>query len=256
MSKALALGDRLSAGDTLFAGWSILPEPLLAEGMARSGFDAVLIDAQHGLHDVLSVMRSISAVRAAGKPSIVRIPVGDTAFASRALDFGADCIVAPMINSEADARALVSATKFPPIGERSWGPARALYLHEQEPQAYLEAANRSTLTLAMIETDRALGALDDILGVPGIDGVFVGPSDLSVTMTNGERIAAGDPMLDDALARVADAANSARKIAGVYAATGERGAFFRSLGYRLIGLGGDAAYLAAGAVSMMAEAKS
>ncbi len=255
MTISAAFAERLSAGETLYAGWSLLPEPLLAEGMARSGFDAVLIDVQHGLHDVQSVMRSISAVSAAGKPSIVRIPVGDNAFASRALDFGADCIVAPMINTVDDARALVAATKYPPIGERSWGPARALYLHDKEPQQYLEAANRATITLAMIETDRALGALDDILGVPGIDGVFVGPSDLSVTMTDGARIAATDPLLDDAVTRIADTVNAARKIVGVYAVTGERGAFYRSLGYNLIGIGGDSAYLAAGAASMISAAK-
>ena len=81
---------------------------------------------QHGLHDTQSVMRSIGGVAYAGKPALVRIAVGDFAMASRALDFGAEAVIAPMINSVADAKALVAATKYPPIGERSWGPIRAM----------------------------------------------------------------------------------------------------------------------------------
>jgi 4-hydroxy-2-oxoheptanedioate aldolase len=253
---APVLAERLRAGETLLSGWSTLPEPFVAEALARGGFDCVTFDQQHGMHDTASVMRGISAVSHMGKPSLVRIPVGDNAFASRALDMGAEAIIAPMINNAEEARALVAATKYPPIGERSWGPPRALILRGHEPQAHLEMGNRVTVTIAMIETDQALGALDDILSVPGIDGVFVGPSDLSITMSDGAKVAAMDPMLDDALAMIADKANAARKIAGAYAATGERAAYFRSLGYRLIGLGSDVVCLAAGSRSFLAASKA
>ena len=157
---------------------------------------------QHGLHDIGSVMRGIGAIALAGKPALVRIPVGDNATASRVLDMGAEAVIAPMINTVAEARALVAAMKYPPIGERSWGPNRVLAMRGTEPQVYLESGNRASLAFGMIETRRALAALDDILGVDGLDGVFVGPSDLSVTLSDGARIAPFDP-----IARCADPAD-------------------------------------------------
>ena len=142
-------------------------------------------DVQHGLHDTRSVMEGIGAVALAGKPSLVRLPVGDNALASRVLDMGAEGVIAPMINTEAEAQALVAATKYPPVGERSWGPRRTMSLTGNDAQVHLETANARTFTFAMIETARALTALEDILAVSGIDGVFVGPSDLSVTLSTG-----------------------------------------------------------------------
>ena len=246
-----SLAGRLRAGETLISGWSALPEPLVAEAIARLGFDCVTLDMQHGLHDARSVSQSIGGIVLAGKPAIVRIPVGDNAFASRALDMGAQAVIAPMINTVAEARAFVAATKYPPVGERSWGPARALALSGNSPQAHLETSNAGTLAFAMIETDRAVGALDDILAVAGLDGVFVGPSDLSVTLSDGKKIAPFDADLDVALRRIADIANAAGKIAGAFTATVGRVKHFRSFGYRLLALGSDSAYLAAGATAML-----
>ncbi len=120
-------------------------------------------------------MRGIGAIAFAGKPALVRIAVGDNATASRVLDMGAEAVVAPMINTVAEARALVAATKYPPLGERSWGPSRVLALRGTEQQAHLSGDNAVSMTFAMIETRRALEVLDDILAVEGIDGVFVGP---------------------------------------------------------------------------------
>jgi 4-hydroxy-2-oxoheptanedioate aldolase len=249
---APVLAERLRAGETLLSGWCTLPESLVAEAVARAGFDCVTIDAQHGLHDPGSVMRAIGGIVHAGRPALVRLPVGDNALASRVFDMGAEAVIAPMINSAEDARALIAGTKFPPVGERSWGPARVLALRGSEPQAYLESANRTSLALAMIETDRALGALDDILAVKGLDGVFVGPSDLSVSFSDGKQIAPFDPSLDDAIRRIADLANAAGKIAGAFAANADRARTFRDWGFRLIAVGTDQAYLANGAKAMLA----
>ncbi|MEJ0098181.1 MAG: aldolase/citrate lyase family protein [Bauldia sp.] len=249
--EAPSLAARLRAGETLISAWSTLPEPLVAEAIARQGFDCVTLDMQHGLHDTRSVSHGIGGVALAGKAAIVRIPVGDNAFASRALDMGAQAIIAPMINTAAEARALVAATKYPPVGERSWGPARALQFSGNNPQVHLETSNAGTLALAMTETSRAVAALDEILAVAGLDGIFVGPSDLSVTLSDGRKIAPFDADLDVTLRRIADAANAAGKIAGAFAATSERARHFRSLGYRLLALGSDSAYLAAGVKVML-----
>jgi 4-hydroxy-2-oxoheptanedioate aldolase len=249
---APALATRLRAGETLVSAWCGIPEPLVAELSARAGFDCVTLEMQHGLQDVASVMRGIGAVALAGKPAVVRIPVGDYALASRVLDMGAEAVIAPMVNSVADARAFVAATKYPPIGERSWGPNRTLTLRGTQPQEHLDSENRVSLAFAMIETRRALEVLDDILAVEGIDGVFVGPSDLSITLSDGKRIAPFDKSLDAPIRLIADRAHAAGKIPGVFAAVPERARLFRDFGYRFIALGSDQAYLTGGAKAMLA----
>jgi len=249
---AAPLAQRLRAGEVLVSGWSTLTDPVLAETVARQGFDCVILDMQHGMHDIRSVGQCISALALAGKPGIVRIPLGDNASASRALDLGAQAVIAPMINSLADARAFVAAVKYPPVGQRSWGPNRAMALSGKTPQTQLQTNDAETLAIVMIETDRALAALTEILAVPGIDGVFVGPSDLSVSLSAGARIAPGDANLDGALAAIATAATAAGKFACIYSGTGQRARHHLSLGYRLIAVGADTTYVAAGASELLA----
>ena len=251
------LAERLRAGETLISGWTQLPEPLVSELVARQGFDAVTMDMQHGLHDTQSVMRSISGVAYAGKPAIVRIAVGDNATASRALDFGAEAVIAPMINSADDARALVAATKYPPVGDRSWGPIRAMtVLSVPDLPAQLRTANRDTMVFAMVETARAIEVADEILAVDGIDGVFMGPSDLSVTLSGGKQIAATADWLDAPIRTLADRAAVAGKVAGAFAVNAARARFFIASGYRFICLGADQTYLAEGAKAMLAAARA
>ncbi len=184
MSEAVVgmLAEALKAETPLFCAWVGINEPAVAEALAREAFDAVVLDMQHGAFDFVGASRAILSVALAGKPTIVRVPVGEFALASRLLDAGAAGVIAPMINSRDDAQRLVAFTKFPPLGERSWGPRAVLPLSGLDAPAYLAAANAMTQTIAMIETRAALDALDDILGVEGIDGVFVGPSDLSIAL--------------------------------------------------------------------------
>jgi len=249
------LVDALCSGETVVSAWVTLPDALVAELVARSAFGAVTLDIQHGLHDARSVMRSIGGVALAGKPSLVRLAVDDFAMASRCLDFGADGVIAPMINSVADARRLVAATKYPPLGERSWGPVRAVPLSGvTDSTTYLTEANRSTLAIAMIETRTAFEALDDILAVDGIDGVFVGPSDLSVTLTGGQRVAPDDVIVEAPIREIARRTKAADKLAGAFAGNGSRVRFYREAGYQLIALASDQAYLARGINEMLADA--
>ncbi|WP_018185115.1 HpcH/HpaI aldolase family protein [Kaistia granuli] len=247
----------LRSRGTCLTAWIATPEPLLAENAARVGFDCVTLDMQHGLHDPVSIMRGIGAVALGGVPAIVRIPVGDFAMASRALDKGASAIIAPMINSAEDARAFAMATKYPPIGERSWGPVRAMQLAgAADGGAYLRSANAETLTFAMIETRAAVAALDEILAVPGIDAVFIGPSDLSIALSDGADV---NPMRADNQAAAADIlarARKAGKLAGIFAITGAQAKHYRALGYDFIALGTDGAYFRLGASTMLAEARA
>ncbi len=251
------LRARLDAGETLFTAWSAIPDPLVAEFLARSSFDAVTLDMQHGCHSTDSVMRGVAAVMLAGKPAIVRVPVGRFEMASRALDFGAAAVIAPMVNSVADAKAFAAAMKFPPVGERSWGPTRVLgLLGQSNPQEYLETANRNTLAIAMIETRAAQAITDEILAVDGIDGVFVGPSDFSIALSNGAQIAPNDPEMLAAAAEIAAKAERAGKIACTLGANAEAGRRAREQGFRLIALGNDFLYLGAGANALVSGSKA
>lgn len=254
-SSVEALKAALGAGDPVFMAWCGLPEPGIPGLLAReAGFGCVALDMQHGAIDFLTAARAIPLVAAAGKPCLPRIPVGEFGTASRLLDAGASGIIAPMINSVEDARAFAAAVKFPPVGGRSWGPGGALALTGLKPPEYFGRANDFTLSFAMIETREALGRIDAILAVPGIDGIFIGPSDLSIGLSNG---AALDPdgrevnaAIDDALAR----ARAAGRFAAIYAPTGERAGDFARRGYDLVAIGSDTGFLRAGAAAMRAAA--
>ena len=251
-----SLGRRLRAGETVHIGWCGLPYPIIPELIAREGFVAVGIDSQHGLWDVGTIMQAVAAVRQAGAAPIVRIPLGDFALASRALDFGAEGVIAPMINTESDARAFVAATKFPPIGERSWGPTRALTLAGvSDPSVYLREANDAIVTFAMIETRTALDNLDAILAVPGLDAVFLGPSDLSITLSDGATLNQTSPDVEKAYDRVIAAAQKAKKIPGAYCPTADRAVALAKRGVRFMAITSDIAMLRAGAAAALKAIK-
>jgi len=248
---AASLARRLRDGELLYMGWVGLPEPLIAELVGRAGFDCVCLEAQHALMTASAVVRGISAVALAGTPSVVRIPIDAYALASQVLDSGAEAVIAPMINTVEDARKLVAATKYPPLGARSWGPVRTMTLRGIDPPTQLANANSETLALAMIETAEALDNLDDILAVDGIDGVFVGPSDLSVSLSGGASISPLDAALDDTIADIAARARAVGKITSAFAATPERAKTFRGMGYQLVAIGSDQIYLANGIKAML-----
>jgi 4-hydroxy-2-oxoheptanedioate aldolase len=255
MSSITALGERLKEKSPVITAWLGIPEPWIAGVMAREPYDAVTLDMQHGTYDLAAVVRAIPLIAAAGKPALARIPVGEFQTASKILDAGASGIVAPMINTVEDARRFAGFMKFPPVGERSWGPLGAMTLSGLAPADYLSRANGFSVSFAMIETREALANLDDILAVPGLDGIFMGPSDLSITLSRGSTLdvhgAEVEKALDHALAR----ARAAGKLAGAYSATGERAAEFVKRGFSYIALGSDTTALRAGAQAALKAAR-
>lgn len=254
---AFSLPTRLRAGAPVWSGWLGLPDPIFADLVARSGVDAVVLDLQHGFLDPGAVVGAIAAVVAAGRPAVVRVPVEDFALASRVLDFGAAGVIAPMINSAADARRLVDFVKYPPRGRRSWGPGRGMAFSGAADRAdYLARADRLTFALAMIETREGLEALDEILAVDGIDGVFVGPNDLCIALTDGAVVDPEASLLDEPLTRIASAARRAGKIAGIFGGAGARARRLAGMGYGFVSLGMDATYVQTGLAALLAEAKA
>ena len=243
-----SLAARLRAGETVHTGWCGLAAPMVAEIVAREGFAAVTLDSQHGMWDLAGLATGIAAVRQGGSAPIVRVPLADFAMVSRVLDFGAEGVIAPMINTEADARAFASAAKFPPIGERSWGPHRACMLAGIPDQKdYLAQANDHIVTLAMIETRTALANIDAIAATPGIDGLFLGPSDLSIALSAGKTLDLESDVVEAELDRIVAAERKAGKIAGAYCASAERAMAVAKRGMRFCAISSDMAFLRAGA---------
>lgn len=247
-----SLAEMLRAGETVLTAWSSVPDRGFISLLATQPFDAITLDMQHGGHDERSVFDGVEAVLTKTKPCVVRIPVGRFDMASRALDFGADAVIAPMINSVEDAESFAAAMKYPPAGGRSWGASRAIGLRGiAGGNDYLKSANGSTLAFAMIETREALALLDEILAVDGIDGVFVGPADFSIAWTNGETF---DPRLEDMMGAVGDIASQAKgvgKLAGVFAANPADTPRYVSMGYSFVAVGFDVAVVAKGASAVL-----
>jgi 4-hydroxy-2-oxoheptanedioate aldolase len=251
-----AFAERVRKGAPAFAAWCGMPEPLVPEIMCREGFDCAVLDMQHGAVDYACAMQGIASVALAGKAAIVRIAVGDFTTASRVLDGGAAGVIAPMVNSVADAKQLAAFTKFPPMGERSWGPHKALALTGLAPLDYLAQANGFSLTIAMIETRAAMAALDDILAVDGIDGVFVGPSDLSIALTNGAAVNQLHPEVDKAMDHIVARAKAAGKFASAFCGDGKRAAEVAANGYQLMSVGTDNVLLRAGCKAALEAARA
>ena len=247
------LAARLRAGETIVTMWSSLAVPLLAEMGGRAGYESITLDMQHGFHDLASVREGIAAARLGGAHAVVRPPVDDFANVSRALDLGAEAVIMPMINSPDDAMALVVAAKYPPQGARSWGPHRAAMLLGRTPAEYLAEANSETLVLAMIETPAALAALDDILAVDGLDGVFVGPGDLSLTLSEGREVAPSSAPVQAHAADIATRTLAAGKVAGIYCNSAADATSAIGMGYRFVAHGSDLAMFAAEASRKRAE---
>jgi 4-hydroxy-2-oxoheptanedioate aldolase len=191
------------------------------------------------------------------KPAVVRIPVGRFDMASRALDFGADAVIAPMVNTIEDARAFAAAMKYPPLGQRSWGPTFAMGRRRvNDTAAWLARGNAETLAFAMIETREALAILDDILAVPGIDGIFVGPADFSIAWSGGAAMNPGLEDMMEAIAQVGRRTRAAGKHAAIYVVDPALTGRYVEMGFRLFAMGAEARFMALGATSLLDAAKA
>ncbi|MGB8040309.1 MAG: aldolase/citrate lyase family protein, partial [Pseudolabrys sp.] len=249
---AFALARRLRAGETVYGAWCMIGSPVVAETIAREGFAAVVLDAQHGLWDVSSLVAGAGAVNHAGAAPMVRVPLNDFAMVSRALDFGAEAIIAPMINDADDAGRLAAAAKYPPVGERSWGPIRAMPLQGYSaPVDYLREANSGTLAFAMIETAAALANVEAIAATPGIDALFVGPYDLATALSSGKAQDVQAPAVEQAIDRICTAAKTAGKIPGIYCRDAESAVAMAKRGFRFIIAGNDLTALRGATVAQL-----
>jgi 4-hydroxy-2-oxoheptanedioate aldolase len=240
-------------GKATLNGWCSIGNAFTAEIMAAQGFDSLTVDMQHGALDYSDLLPMLQAMRASGATLLARVPWLDPANVMKALDAGAEGVICPMVNTAEEAAALVSYMRYPPKGQRSFGPTRAAFALGA---GYAAQANETVLAFAMIETAEGFANLDAIVATPGLDGIYVGPSDLSLSLGQGRLAPALDreePEMVEALQRIAAACQRQGVIAALHCGTAEYAVRAVGWGYRMTTVGGDTRFLSQGAAAAVAE---
>jgi 4-hydroxy-2-oxoheptanedioate aldolase len=215
--------SRLAAREPLYGAWSVIPSPLSVRSLAAAGLDYVVIDLQHGGATETDLPGMTSAIRLAGATPIGRVRHAHTADIGRALDLGCEGVIVPNVDSAAQARQAASAVRYPPAGHRSAGGVLAV---------------GNPFCLVMCESADAVADLDATLAVEGVDGIYVGPRDLSFAL--GCALDPDDPVLSQALQRIWAACAAAGKPVGVHAMDGATARRYREAGCTLITTVADA----------------
>jgi len=201
------------SGGYAINGWLHLPSSFAAEVMAHQGWDSLTIDLQHGLIDYQVAVTMLQAISTTSVVPTARVPWNDPVIIMKLLDAGCYGIICPMINTRAAAEAFVGACRYPPRGYRSFGPTRATIYAGSD---YPDEADQQVIAMAMIETVQAVENIDDILSVPGLDAIYIGPADLSQSMGGSERSHPTEPRLVAALDTILAAAHRHAVVAGMY----------------------------------------
>lgn len=240
------LRERWRAGEATLGAWCTIPSSWTAEMAARSGHDWVCVDTQHGLIGYDVMLHMLQAISAGGVPSFVRVPWNEPGAIMKALDAGAGGVIVPMVSSVVEARAAVGAMRYPPEGTRSMGPIRA---RDVDPDW------RRPLCVVMIETVPAVEQADQILAVPGIDAVFVGPNDLAVSAGLDSSYEARHPEHRRLIEAIAEAARANGVAAGIMCGTAEVARQWHEAGFVMLGLQSDTRLLAAATEQLVTDAK-
>ena len=237
-------------GETGLNAWLNIGHTFSAEIMAAQDFDALTIDCQHGPIDYSSLLPMMQAMRASGKTLMARVPWRDPTWVMKFLDAGAMGIICPMVNTRQEAEEFVSYLRYPPHGQRSWGPTRATF---GAPGYNKDGANDAVLAFAMIETGTALENLEEIAKTPHLDALYVGPSDLSLGMTNGALqpgLDREEPEVIEAIQRIVSVAHDSGIKAALHCGTPEYAARGVAWVYDMVTIGADSAILAQGAANL------
>jgi 4-hydroxy-2-oxoheptanedioate aldolase len=245
--------ERLATGKPFIFPWVGMPGVAQATQIAKMGFDAVAIDLQHSTIGNEEAARMVAAINSAGSPAVLRLRWNDPGLIGFALDMGAGAIIAPMTNSVEQVEAMVRAAKYPPVGQRSWGGYTMLQAAGVTAAEYLKQANSQTLVFAMIETKEALEALDGIAQVKGLDGLFVGPSDLSIALSNGAGIDRLGAHTLAAMKKVSAACKANNLVAGAFAGTLDGVKAYVELGFQFIAGPTDTELMRNGAAAFLKE---
>lgn len=241
--RSIQARELLAQGRIVLNGWSVIPGGFLAEVMASLGWDALTIDMQHGIIGQPDMVAMLQAISTTAITPMVRLAANDATLIGQALDAGAMGVICPLINSPEEAARFVAACRYPPHGVRSSGATRAMIYAGFD---YGAAANDQVLKFAMIETADALRRLDEIAATPGLDGLYIGPSDLSLALGGTQGFDKDEPHMLEAYAAIAAACQRNGLTAGIHTASPAFAGRMAAMGFRFITLVGDFNFILAG----------
>jgi 4-hydroxy-2-oxoheptanedioate aldolase len=239
-------------GEAVVNGWLSIPSSFSAEVMAHQGFDSLTVDMQHGVVDYQAAVTMLQAISTTPTVPLARVPWNDPAHLMKILDAGVYGVICPMINTREQAETLVQACKYPPQGFRSWGPVRAAIYAGAD---YGDHANAEVVVMPMIETAEALKNLDDILSVPGVDAIYVGPSDLSLALGYKPRLDQTDAGVVEAQKKIVAACQKHGVVAGIHNNSAAYALQMIELGYRFVTVASDSRVMAVKAAEEVAAVR-
>ena len=250
---AMMTGSVMKSGKACVNAWLAIPSGFSAEVIAGCGFDSVTVDMQHGVQDYLSMVQCFQAMDKYPITPMVRIPWNEPGIIGKALDGGAWGVICPMVNTPAEAKALANACLYPPQGKRSNGPIRAAAYGEASP--YQSIANDEVLVIPMIETQEAIDNIDAILDVPGISGIYIGPSDLGLSLGMKPMLDREEPNVLAIYEKLVAATKKRGQFAGIHNATGAYAARMIGMGFRFVTLANDSGLMARAAMAEIATTR-
>jgi 4-hydroxy-2-oxoheptanedioate aldolase len=241
------------AGDRpAFGLWSVMPGTIGAEILAKAGADYVCVDQQHGVIDYGSIAPMFQVIRAGGAAPITRVLSNDPFLIMKALDAGSWGVIVPLVNSAEDAARAVSACRYPPQGIRSFGPVLAAdVIGSRDP----EKLGGEVVCLVMVETREALERVGEIAATPGLDGVYIGPSDLALSLGLPPTLEIMEGEHEAAVRRIREACHEQGIAAGIHAPSGEWARRHAQAGFDLITVASDAPLLRGAASREMTAAR-
>lgn len=246
------LKAKVAAGERAVNGWVAIPNAYSTEIYAAAGWDSVTIDMQHGALDYSALLPMFQAMRASGATLMARVPWLEPGIIMKALDAGAYGIICPMVNSAEEAASFVSYLRYPPLGQRSFGPTRVSFATGAN---YAGEANDNILGFAMIETAEGMANLDAIAATPGLDGIYVGPADLTLSLHQG-RLPPGfdreEPEMIAALQTIVAACKKNGLRVALHCGTPDYAARAIGWGFDMTTVGGDSRFLAVAAGAAVA----
>ncbi len=237
-------------GGAVINGWLGIPSTFSAETMAHQAWDSLTVDMQHGINDYTSLVPMLTAISTTDVMPLVRVPWLEPGIIMKSLDAGAYGVICPMVSNQDEAERLVSYCRYPPKGNRSFGPARALLYAGAD---YWQHANDTVVPFAMIETAESLEKLDEIMAVEGLEAIYVGPADLSLAVGCKPGFDPTEKVVVEAIELICATAKKHGVIAGIHCGSTAYAKKMIDIGYQFITLLGDARLMAMKSQEMLSE---
>ena len=243
----------MADGKPVVNGWLQIPSTVSAEVMAHQGWDSLTVDMQHGLVDYTNALPMLQTISSTDVTPLARVNWNEPGQIMKILDAGAYGVICPMVSNKKEAENFVKACMYPPNGYRSYGPIRGLVYGGLD---YADEANNEILKFAMIETKESLENLDEIMKTPGLDGIYIGPADLSLAI--GEKPSfdkpEGDPVYE-VIMKILDHAKKNNIIAGIQNGQPEYAEKMIKKGFQLVTIGSDQRYMTAASKTALSKLK-